>query len=147
MFFHMHAETVRYEEGEFIEGTLSEDKIIRYNLSLPSIGITIQVCVKYGQMVLYGSGIYHDPNSALNDFYLEFNDTHCKDCIDCQELFINTRQPGNNWLKRSNEPAITTTVYMTFEGRADMSHFIMNSTEGDVTSHDDRNNKYPERKT
>ena len=53
---HMHAETVRYEEGEFIDGTLSENEIIRHNLSLPFIGITIQLCVKSGQIVVYGSG-------------------------------------------------------------------------------------------
>ena len=151
----MHAVTIRYEEGELIDGTLSKGEIVRYNLPLSVFGTTIQVCVKSGKMAIYGSVTYHDPNSALNDFSLEFiiND-HCKDCMDCQELFINStshqRAPENsrsNWLKRSNEPPVTTTVYMTFRGMADTTHFVMNSTEGDVTSDNDSNNKYSASKT
>ena len=74
---------------KFTDGSLNRNEVIRYNLSVPEIGITVQVCAEGGQIAVYGSVTYQNPNSALNDFQLVVDCTTStnKNCS-CGKVFV-----------------------------------------------------------
>ena len=128
-----HTATVNYEEGTFIDGTLYENQVVRYQLAISQLGVTIQVCAISGTIDVYGSASHPNPNSVLNDFQLKL---HCEGCQDHDKCENITRVPQNNRRKRSlsdeegnNHP----TIYISITGLAKVNHFVLNSTEGIVT--------------
>ena len=129
--------TVRYDEGELIDGTLSESQTVRYKLTLPLLGVTIQVCVESGHVVVYGSASYPNPNSALNDFQLVLVCEDCQKEDSCKDVYVPpVVKPGNSSnarSKRSHSSGNETSVYISVVGMAAESKFTMNSTKGDVT--------------
>ena len=120
---------------KFIDGSLNRNEIIRYNLSVPKIGITVQVCAEGGQIAVYGSVTYQNPNSALNDFQLVVDCTTStnKNCS-CGKVFVPSKLQKLHYDRTVKREATATVVYITVEGTDDSREnvFIMNATDGDV---------------
>ena len=120
---------------KFIDGSLNRNEIIRYNLSVPEIGITVQVCAEGGQIAVYGSVTYQNPNSALNDFQLVVDCTTStnKNCS-CGKVFVPSKLQKLHYDRTVKREATATVVYITVEGTDDSREnvFVMNATDGDV---------------
>ena len=120
---------------KFIDGSLNRNEIIRYNLFVPKIGITVQVCAEGGQIAVYGSVTYQNPNSALNDFQLVVDCTTStnKNCS-CGIVFVPSKLQKLHYDRTVKREATATVVYITVEGTDDSREnvFVMNATDGDV---------------
>ena len=145
-----HTATVNYEEGTFIDGTLYEKQVVRYQLAISQLGVTIQVCAISGTIDVYGSASHPNPNSVLNDFHLKLYCEGCHDNDTCQNV---TQGSGSNRRKRSlsdEEGNNHSTIYISITGLAKVNHFVLNSTEG-IAIHEKTTSTYttdaPEGKT
>ena len=127
------AENIK-SETNFINGDLQRGEVIRYNLLVPGVGITVKVCVNSGGVHMYGSFSYSAPSSVLNDFLLEL------DCYgsggwscSCQEVYVDRGTPSGKD-NRVRREVTTTELYITIEGDMGSSRnaFVLNITEGDV---------------
>ena len=56
---------------EEMNGTLDQNETVRYHFPIPVIGITVEVCIIVGHVVVYGSVSVPNPNSAFYDWLLE----------------------------------------------------------------------------
>ena len=117
-----------------IDEHLNGDEVVRYNLLVPGVGITVQFCVTDGKVYMYGSVSYSTPNSALNDFMLVFNcsSRYDNENCSCGEEFIGEETWSGK--KKVRREAVTTELYITIEGDMGSSRnaFVLNVTEGDV---------------
>ena len=57
----------------------------RYNLQIPVIGVTVEVCVSAGRIVVYGSTSDSNPNSAFYEFFLQV--VYDNDTEQCDHMF------------------------------------------------------------
>ena len=84
----MHTHTtasILTDIGDHINGTLDQNETVRYNLQIPVIGVTVEVCVSAGRIVLYGSASDHNPNSAFYEFFLQV--VYDNDTLQCDHMF------------------------------------------------------------
>lgn len=98
--------------GGWHNGSIEQDRKIYYAFSPVSlIGVTIQLCVKEGYIVIYGSFRVSTPNSTMHDCVYKVNsDT-------CIEFFLSPAEHAD-------------TLHITLEGNGD---FTMISSSGDTT--------------
>ena len=124
-----HTVAVNISNEGMINETL-ESEVIHYVLTIPYLGVTIQVCAIDGIVQVYGSVTYSNPNSALNNCSLLLDNT------ECQNVYIPPNKnstPGH--VKRSVEYQTSTenVLYITVEGASiGNNSFTMNMTEGDI---------------
>ena len=69
------AATIPVEAGSSLTGSLEEGGLVRYELQVPPHGLSLNICVSQGEILIYGSSVVPNPNSALNDFNLTVNAT------------------------------------------------------------------------
>ena len=76
---------------EEMNGTLDGNETIRYHFPIPVIGITVEVCVSQGHILVYGSVTVPNPNSAFYDWIFELNYEHMhhgNESVACQNQFF-----------------------------------------------------------
>jgi collagen type VI alpha len=121
--------------GHDMNGALDQNETVRYNLQIPVIGVTVEVCVSAGRIVLYGSASDHNPNSAFYEFFLQV--VYEDDTEVCDHTFYkpDTLPPTSSSdihdqrVLRS-EPM---TLYLSVVGKDKENSFIhLNFTAGDV---------------
>ena len=117
--------------------TLTENQTIRYNLHIPVTGVTVKVCITGGSIHMYISALVPNPNSAFHDFFIEldYENSTANSTEMCGHAYV---KPCNairsNRLRRqtSESNAKTQIVYISIEGRAKESSFVVNGTAGDI---------------
>lgn len=113
-----------------MEGNLDIGESIRYQYQLPEDGMTIMICVRNGNIVLYASTKTTSPNSAFYDYKLDVSGQSSKDEV-CDDVYIDSSTGRKRDL--SSEPA-NITLYVSLNGRDDYNEFFFNSTVGDTSS-------------
>ena len=68
-----YAASVPAVTEEEMNGTLDKDENVRYHFPIPVIGITVEVCISTGHILVYGSVLVPNPNSAFYDWMLELD--------------------------------------------------------------------------
>ena len=131
--------TAKVEIFNETSGDLDESEVINYVLTIPSLGMTLQVCVLKGKIQLYGSVTLPNPNSALNIFTLNLNCSHteCQMNSVCQNIYVPSNQSSSGVNTRSvqDETDRESVVYILVKGAsAGKNSFILNTTEG--STHD-----------
>ena len=112
---------------------LSKNKTIRYNLLIPVIGVTVEVCITEGHVHVYGSVSIPNPNSAFHDLFIELdgNDTEC-----CGHAYVEPcAMPSPSSRSRRDTSQSNTddqVVYLSIEARDKDSSFAVNGIPGDV---------------
>ena len=120
--------------GEKMNVTLSGNKNIRYNLLIPVIGVTVEVCITEGHIHAYGSLSVPNPNSAFHDFVFVLdleNDTEV-----CGHAYVvpcaaPTFSPRSR-RQTSQSNIDNQVVYLSIVGMAEKNSFIVNGTAGDL---------------
>ena len=85
-----------------MNGTLDEDESVRYHFQVPIAGITLDVCVSGGHVIVYGSVSVPNPNSAFYDWMIEVEfDKNDNRTEQCDNIFfdpdkIPTKAPPTN---------------------------------------------------
>ena len=128
--------TAKVEIFNETSGSLDESEVINYVLTIPSLGMTLQVCVLKGKIQLYGSVTLPNPNSALNIFTLNLNCSHteCQMNSVCQDIYVPYNQ-GPNTRSVQDETDRESVVHISVKGAsAGKNSFILNTTEG--STHD-----------
>ena len=134
---HTHKHTtasIRTDIGHEMNGTLERNETVRYNLQIPVIGVTVEVCVSAGHIVLYGSTSDSNPNSAFYEFFLQV--VYEDDTVQCDHMFFKSDTPTTSSLEKCNEgvpQSETMTLYLSVVGKdKENSFFHLNSTAGDT---------------
>ena len=113
--------------GDSLEGTLDVGENIRYQYPLPKDGMTVEICVQAGNIVLFASTKVTTPNSALYEYKLDTSGRSSETEV-CDDVFVDS--PGR--LKRHVVSNIT--LYVALNGVDESNIFALNSTIGDTTS-------------
>ena len=74
-----------------MNGTLDGNETVRYHFPIPVIGITVEVCVSQGHILIYGSVTVPNPNSAFYDWVFDVNyeqKHHNNESVVCQNQFF-----------------------------------------------------------
>ena len=102
---------------------------IRYQYQLPVDGMTIMICVRIGNVVLYASTKTTTPNGAFYDYKLDISGQSSTTEV-CGDAFVDPpEERKRNVFKPSN-----TTLYLSLQGVDVSNEFALNSTIGDTTS-------------
>lgn len=89
IYTHSHTASVPADVEEEMNGTLDGNETIRYHFPIPVIGITVEVCVSQGHILVYGSVTVPNPNSAFYDWFLELNYEHrSNESVICENHFF-----------------------------------------------------------
>ena len=67
---YIYAAAIPVETGDSVSGTLDKEGVVRYEFEIPPHGLSLNVCVSEGEIVVYGSTLVPNANPALNDFML-----------------------------------------------------------------------------
>ena len=116
--------------GDGLEGTLDMGENIRYHYPLPEDGMTVEICVQVGNIVLFASTKVTTPNSALYEYKLDISGRSSETEV-CDDVFVDS--PGR--LKRNVvSESSNITLYVALNGVDESNIFALNSTIGDTTS-------------
>ena len=115
-----------------MNGTLDKNETVRFNLQIPVIGVTVEVCVSAGHIVVYGSTSESNPNSAFYEFFLQV--VYEDDTEQCDHIFykLDTLPPTSSSDQRvlRSEPM---TLYLSVVGKDKANSFVhLKGTAGDV---------------
>jgi receptor-type tyrosine-protein phosphatase Q len=145
---------------EEMNGTLDKDETVRYHFPIPVIGITVKVCISAGHILVYGSVLVPNPNSAFYDWVLELDYEHSDQEIECKNVFID---PSTIQHKHPAEDKVSSTItfppsptsspqpsmppgsgfspgtvlsdeilYISVMGKQNENNFVLNGTVGDI---------------
>ena len=146
---------------EEMNGTLDKDETVRYHFPIPVIGITVKVCISAGHILVYGSVLVPNPNSAFYDWMLELDYEHNDQEIEmCKNVFID---PSTIQHKHPAEDKVSSTItfppsptsspqpsispgsgfspgtvlsdeilYISVMGKQNENNFVLSDTEGDI---------------
>ena len=103
---------------------------IRYQYQLPTDGMTIMMCVRNGNVVLYASTEISSPNSAFYDYKLDISGKSSKDEV-CNDVYID---PSAGRKRDLSSELANITLYVSLNGEDEFNEFLLNSTVGDTTS-------------
>ena len=67
---YIYAAAIPVETGDSVSGTLEKEDVVHYEFEIPPHGLSLNVCVSEGEIVVYGSTLVPNANPALNDFML-----------------------------------------------------------------------------
>ena len=126
-----------------MNGTLDQNETVRYNLQIPVIGVTVEVCASAGRIVVYGSTSDSNPNSAFYEFFLQV--VYEDDTEQCDHMFYKSDTlPPTSSLEKRNEGVPqneTMTLYLSVVGKDKENSFVhLKSTAGDTCPGDSKTN-------
>lgn len=97
---------------------------MRYELEVPVIGATTQLCMEGGAGILYASRTVTSPNEALHDYRLE---VVSRGSTVCADVFVSRTSSTN--------PAVSRGVlYISLNGIADQNQFCLTTSGGDSST-------------
>lgn len=117
----MHTVPAIGDVEDIFYGTLQSDEQAYFQFKLPHIGMTLKIEVNVGIVITYVSNKIRNPNEAIYDWKLQTS-TSVDVFISMEGLEIN-----------SSSPKTTATIYVSVQGKAEKSKFILNTTYGDTT--------------
>ena len=129
---HTHALTVPapVEIGQTIESLLDEGELSFFRFSLPMDGMTIQLQVQQGRVVMYASSRIRNPSAALFDVRLE-TDSTASVYLDPSDFEDDAPTPSSR--KRQASVMFTnTTIFVSVEGLENTNNFMLDTTFGDT---------------
>ena len=162
LYTHLHTASVPADVEEEMNGTLDGNETIRYHFPIPVIGITVEVCVSQGHILVYGSVTVPNPNSAFYDWFFEVNHEHMhhnNQSVACQNQFFDPStipdkdRPDTIWVSstvitssQTPQPSMAPgsgfdhktveltdkILYLSIVGIQNENNFFLNGTVGDV---------------
>lgn len=129
---HTHALTVPapVEIGQTIESLLDEGELSFFQFQLPMVGMTVQLQVQQGRVVMYASSKIRNPSAALYDVRLE-TDSTASVYLDPSDFEDNAPNPSSR--KRQATVMFTnTTIFVSVEGLDNTNNFMLDTTFGDT---------------
>ena len=118
------------EIGETIESLLDEGELSFFQFSLPAQGMTFQLQVQQGRVVMYASSQIRNPSAALYDVRLE-TDSTASVYLDPSDFEDNAPDPSSR--KRQATAMFTnTTIFVSVEGLNTINNFMLDTTFGDT---------------
>ena len=130
LFLLFYAASVSTRVGNGLEGTLDMGENVRYQYLLPEDGMTIMICVRVGNVVLYASTRVTTPNSALYEYILDISGQSLESEV-CDDVYINSSGGKKRNIVSGSS---NVTLYVTLNGVDESNIFAFNSTTGDTTS-------------
>ena len=103
---------------------------IRYQYQLPTDGMTIMMCVRKGNVILYASTEITSPNSAFYEHKLDISGKSSQDEV-CNDVYID---PSAGRKRELSSELANITLYVSLNGEDEFNEFLLNSTVGDTTS-------------
>ena len=139
-----HTASIPTDIGHEMNGILGQNETVRYNLQIPVIGVTVEVCACAGRIVVYGSSSNPNPNSAFYEFFLEV--VHENDSELCNCKFHNQDTPLQMSSRKTRNPRTVqsekNTLFLTVVGKDKKNSFFrLNSTAGDL-HHDNKSKAF-----
>ena len=127
-----HALTVPapVEIGQTIESLLDEGELSFFQFSLPAQGMTFQLQVQQGRVVMYASSQIRNPSSALYDVRLE-TDSTASVYLDPSDFEDNAPDPSSR-KRQATEVFTNTTIFVSVEGLNTINNFMLDTTFGDT---------------
>ena len=146
-----------------MNGTLDKDENVRYHFPIPVIGITVEVCISAGHIIVYGSVLVPNPNSAFYDWMLEldYGDSDLETEL-CKHMFIDPSKIQHKQYQASStvtfvhsptssqvpQPSMSPgsrfgpgtvelsdeILYVSILGKQNENNFVLNGTVGDSFS-------------
>jgi len=113
--------------GSGLEGTLDMGENIRYHYPLPEDGMTVEICVQAGNIVLFASTKVTTPNSALYEYKMDISGQSSETEV-CDDVYVDS--PA----RRKRHVVSNITLYVAVNGVDESNTFALNSTIGDTTS-------------
>jgi len=110
--------------------TLDGGELSFFQLPLPVDGMTFQLQVQQGRIVLYASSRIRNPSAALYDVRLE-TDSTADAYLDPSDFEDSSSQ--SSLVKRQATSNFTdTTIFVSIEGLDNMNSFVLETTFGDT---------------
>ena len=128
---HTHVLTVPapVEIGQTIESLLDEGELSFFQFSLPAQGMTFQLQVQKGRVVMYASNKIRNPSAALYDVRLE---THSIASAYLSPSDFEFDAPDSSSRKR--QATANTTIFVSVEGLDNINSFVLDTTFGMLSS-------------
>lgn len=112
-------------------GTPALGGIVRYELQLTEEGVTVEVCVRVGSVIVYASYSIPNPNEAIYDFRFEIVSMEEPLCAD---VFVPPETDTDSGItKRQAIEEIDSTLFVALVGAAEQNEFFLNVSQGDNT--------------
>ena len=131
---HTHVPTVPapVEIGQTIESLLDEGELSFFQFSLPAQGMTFQLQVQQGRVVMYASNKIRNPSAALYDVRLE---TYSTASVYLDPSDFEGDAPDSSSRKRQATAMFTnTTIFVSVEGLDNINSFVLDTTFGMLSS-------------
>ena len=106
-----------------MSGTLEKEGVVRYEFEIPPHGLSLNVCVSEGEIVVYGSTLIPNANPALHDFMFLVGADTC----------MNVESPGDSSIE------LDKTLFVSLDGVDTQSKFdiTVSAIELSVETEDD----------
>ena len=103
----------------------------RFMYTIPEIGMTIQMCVEIGNILMFASTETTTPNSAFYEYSLNVTADGTNVSV-CNEVYVNSaaNQSCNNSTPATDNT--TCTLHVAVNGLQERNEFAINSTTGDT---------------
>ena len=132
-----------FEISQELQTTIGRDQATNLEYDFPPEGLTIQIEISVGELVLYGSFTIHSPSSLTADF--EIRSTNEIDYFVSPELYDesvinyggeNQQASGDNGgeNRRRRQASEDTSVFITLIGQENINTFSLNTTVDDTTT-------------
>lgn len=121
------AASVPAKIGNGLEGDLDIGESIRFQYQLPTDGMTIMMCIRQGNVVLYASTKITSPNSAFYEHKLDVSGKSSDDKV-CDDVYI-AIGPSSELKRELSSQQANITLYVSLNGEDEYNEFLL-STSG-----------------
>ena len=123
---------VQGQIGQSTEGDLDMGESARFMYTIPEMGMTIQMCVEIGNILMFASTETTTPNSAFHEYSLDITANGTNISV-CNEVYVTSTEANQTRCNITTATGNNTcTLHMEVSGLQERNEFAINSTTGDT---------------